>query len=75
MLTFLYLDYTVEPHLRGHPDERSIPLERSLDNVNLNRNVFSFTRDEGQPLLKGHVSVAKGVASTEGFHCISANLY
>ena len=31
--------YTVEPLLRGHPDERPPPLERPLDNVNLNIDV------------------------------------
>ena len=62
--------YTVEPLLRGHPDERSTPLERPLDNVNLNRKVLIFTPDERPPLSKGHFSGAKGVASKEGFHCI-----
>ena len=28
------------------------------------------TPDERPPLLKGHISDAKGVASQEGFHCI-----
>ena len=60
---------TVEPLLRGHPDERPSPLERPLDNVNLNINVLIFTPDERPPLLKGHLSGAKGVASQEGFHC------
>ena len=61
---------TVEPLLRGHPDERPAPLERSLDNVNININVLISTPDEKPPLLKGHFSDAKGVASQEGFHCI-----
>ena len=61
--------YTVEPLLRGHPDERPPPLERPLDNVNLNINVLISTPDERPPLLKGHFSGAKGVASQEGFHC------
>ena len=62
--------HTVEPLLRGHPDERPPPLERPLDNVNLNFNVLISTPDERPPLLKGHFSDAKGVASQEGFHCI-----
>ena len=62
--------YTVEPLLRGHPDERPTPLERPLDNVNLNINVLISTPDERPPLLKGHFPGAKGVASQEGFHCI-----
>ena len=60
---------TVEPLLRGHPDERPAPLERPLDNVNLNINVLIYTADERPPLLKGHFSDAKGVTSQEGFHC------
>ena len=60
---------TVEPLLRGHPDERPPPLERPLDNVNLNINVLISTPDERPPLLKGHFSGAKGVASREGIHC------
>ena len=63
--------YTVEPLLRGHPDERPSPLERPLDNVNLNIDVLIFTPDERPPLLKGHFSYAKGVASQERFHCTS----
>ena len=62
---------TVEPLLRGHPDERPPPLERPLDIVNLNINVLISTPDERSPLLKGHFSDAKTVASQEGFHCIS----
>ena len=60
---------TVEPLLRGHPDERPPPLERPLDDVNLNVNVLISTPDKRPPLLKGHFSDAKGVASQEGFHC------
>ena len=60
---------TVEPLLRGHPDERPPPLERPLDNVNLNLNVLISTPDKRPSLLKGHFSDAKGVASQEGFHC------
>ena len=52
---------TVAPLLRGHPDERPAPLERPLDNVNLNINVLIFKPDEKPPLLKGHFSDAKGV--------------
>ena len=59
---------TVEPLLRGHPDERPPPMERPLDNVNLNINVLIFT-PEMPPLLKGHFSDAKGVSSQKGFHC------
>ena len=62
---------TVEPLLRGHPDERPPPLERPLDDVNLNIIVLITTPDERPPLLKGHFSDAKGVASQEGFHCTS----
>ena len=62
--------YTVEPLLRGHPDERPSPLERPVDNVNLNMNTLISTPDKRPPLLKGHFSDAKGVASQEGFHCI-----
>ena len=51
------------------PFERPPPLERPLVNVNLNINVLIFTPDERPPLLKGHFSDAKGVASQEGFHC------
>ena len=67
-LKVIYL-YTVEPLLRGHPDERPLPLERPLDKENLNINVLISTPDERPPLLKGHFSDAKGVASQEGFHC------
>ena len=63
--------YTVEPLLRGHPDERPPPLERPLDDVNLNMNILIFTPDERPPLLKGHFSNAKVVASQEGFYCTS----
>ena len=61
--------HTVEPLLRGHPYERPPPLERPLDNVNLNINVLIFTPDKRPPLLKGHFSGTKGVASQEVFHC------
>ena len=33
------LESAVVPLLRGHPDNRPTPLERPLDNVNLNINV------------------------------------
>ena len=59
---------TVEPLLRGHPDERPTPLERPLDTVNLNINVLISTPDKRPPLLKGHFSDANGSASQEGFH-------
>ena len=57
------------PLLRGHPDERPTPLERPFDNVNLNINLLISTPFERPPLLKGHFSGAKGMASQEGFHC------
>ena len=60
---------TVEPLLRGHPDKRPVPLKRPLDNVNLNINALIYTPGKRPPLLKGHFSGAKGVASQEGFHC------
>ena len=59
----------MEPLLRGHPDERPLPLERHLNNVNLNINVLIFTPDERPLLLKGHYSDAKGVVLQEGFYC------
>ena len=43
---------TVEPLLRGHPDERPTPLERQLDNVKLNINVLISTPNERPHLLK-----------------------
>ena len=46
----------MEPILKSHPDERPTPLERQLDNANLNMNVLSFTPEKGLPLLKGHIS-------------------
>ena len=57
---------TAEPLLRGHPDERPPPLERPLDNVNLNINVLIFTPEERPPLLKGHFSGAKRGGLTRG---------
>ena len=66
---------TVEPLLRGHPDERPLPLERPLNKENLNINVLISTPDERPPLLKGDFSYAKGVASQEGFHCIILSLH
>ena len=60
----------MEPLLRGHPDERPPPLERPIDNANLNINVLISTPYERPHLLKGHFSDAEGVASQEGFHCI-----
>ena len=55
----------MEPLLRGHPHERPAPLERPLDNVNLNINVLISTPDKRPTLLKGHFSYAKGVASQD----------
>ena len=70
--SFIQCDYvTVEPLLRGHPDKRPLPLERPNDNENLHINVLFSTPDKRPPLLKGHFSDAKGVASQEGFHCIT----
>ena len=37
--------------------------------LNLNINVLISTHDKRPPLLKGHISAAKGVASQEGFYC------
>ena len=59
----------MEPFLKGH-HERPIPLERPLDNVNLNINVLILTPEEKPPLLKGHFFGAKGLASQVGFLCI-----
>ena len=53
----------------GTPFERPPPLERPLDNVNLNINVLISTPDVRPSLLKGHFSDAKGVALQEGFNC------
>ena len=68
----LSFHYSVEPLLRGHPDNRSTPLERPLDNMNevLNINVLISTPDERPPHLKGHFSDAKEVASQKGFDYI-----
>ena len=44
-------------------DERSTHLERPLDNVNQNINVFTFTPDEKPSLVKGHISDEKWVES------------
>ena len=49
----------MEPLLRCQPDERPNPLERPLDNVNLNINVLISTPEERPPLLKGHISDLK----------------
>ena len=48
------------------PDERPTPLQRPHDYVNQNINVLIPTTDEKPPLLKGHISCAKGVTSQEG---------
>ena len=61
MFTAVNNVYTVEPLLRGQPDKRPAPLDRPLDNVNLNINELISTPDEWSPLLKGHFSGAKGV--------------
>ena len=49
----------MEPLLRGYPNERPPPLERTLDNVNHYINVL--ISNEKPPLLKGYFSDAKGV--------------
>ena len=58
--------YTVEPLLRGHPDDSPPSLERPLGNVNLNINVFISTPGERPPLLKGHFSGEKKGGLTRG---------
>ena len=67
-VTILYETYTctVEPLLRGHLEKRPTPLERPLDNINLNMNVLISTSDKRPPLLKGHISGTKEVASHGG---------
>ena len=66
---------TVEPLLKGHPDESPPLLERPLDNVNLHINLLISTPDKRPPLLEGHSTGAKGVTSQEGFHCISFEFF
>ena len=56
----------MEPILRDHPDERSLPLERPLDNVNLNINVLISTPGESPALLKGHITAIKRGGLTRG---------
>ena len=56
--------YSVELLLSGRPDVRPPPLERPLDNVNLNINVLISNPDE-RP-LRGETEVS----SQEGVHCI-----
>ena len=41
----------MEPYLRGHPDERPTPLEKTLANVNININVLISIPPEKQSLL------------------------
>ena len=53
----------MEPLLRGHPDQRPTPLESILDNV------YLYINESRLPLMKSHISDAKGVASQEGFYC------
>ena len=57
------------------PEEGPPPLERPLDNVNLNINVLISTPDERPSLLKSHFSDTKRVASQEGFHCTLKNKF
>ena len=65
----------MEPLFRGHLDERPTSLERSLDNVLISTPVFVLINvlisTPQERLLKGQFSVAKGVTSHEGCHCIS----
>ena len=42
--------HTVEPLVRGHPDEKSTPVERPLFNVNLDKKVLISTPNE-RPLF------------------------
>ena len=56
-------------YLKRPPSHEATPLERPLDYINLNINVLISTPDERPPLLKGHFSGSKEVASQEGFHC------
>ena len=56
----------MESFLRDHPDERSTPLERPLDNVNLNINKLIPTLNERLPILKGHISGTKSSRLTRG---------
>ena len=51
---------TVEPFLRGHPDERPTPLKRPPDNVHLNINVLTSTSGERSPLLIGQFLCERG---------------
>ena len=60
----------MEPLLRGHPDQRPAPLESPLSTVILSISVLISNPDKRHPLLKGHISGAKGVPSQEGFHYI-----
>ena len=59
----------MEPILRGHPDDRPSPLERPLDTltINLNITVLISNPHERPPLLKGHFSGVKRVASQVPF--------
>ena len=52
---------TVEPLSRGHPDEMPTPLERPLNNIDLNMKDLISTPDERQPLFKGHIYRAKAI--------------
>ena len=51
------------------PRQEAAPLQRPLNNVNLNINVYISTPNKRPPLLKGHFSGEKGVASQDRFHC------
>ena len=64
----------MEPLLRGHPDKRSTPLVRPYDYINLNINALISILDEWPPLLRGHISGAKRVASQEGLDKIGVTL-
>ena len=45
----LRTSFTVEPLLRGHPDEKPTPLQRPLSNIYLNINVLIYIPDEIHP--------------------------
>ena len=69
LLTFN--QYTVEPLLRGHPDERQYSLKRQHDIVNLNHIELITTPDERPPILRGHISDSNEVAPKGGSHYIT----
>ena len=66
---------TVEPLLRGHPDERPTTLERPLDNVNLNKNVLISTVMRSNPFLKATFLVQMGWPHKTGSNVVQILLY